>query len=131
MNAGEAIDIFLQPGEYFAGDRGFRVRTLLGSCVSITLWHPRLRVGAMSHFLLPARPGGARPDGRYGDDALLLMLNELRAHGVAARDCEAKVFGGGDMFPARLREGPSIGQRNGAAARALLAASGIAVVSDS
>jgi chemotaxis receptor (MCP) glutamine deamidase CheD len=62
------IDIFLQPGEYFVGDASYRVRTLLGSCVSITLWHLRLKIGAMSHFLLgsSARVPGAELDARYG-----------------------------------------------------------------
>lgn len=127
----DVIDIFLQPGEYFAGDASFRVRTLLGSCVSIVLWHPRTRVGAMSHFLLPARPRGALPDGRYGDDAMVLMLTELKLHGVRGRDCEAKIFGGGDMFPHQWRDGPSIGERNGAAARELLAGYRIPVASES
>jgi chemotaxis protein CheD len=35
--------------------RAFSIRTVLGSCVSITLWHPVKRVGGMCHFLLPTR----------------------------------------------------------------------------
>jgi chemotaxis protein CheD len=75
----KAIDIFLQPGEFFVAQGSCKIRTLLGSCVAITLWHPRKRIGAMSHFLLATR--GQRPvielDGRYGDEAMLLMLHEL------------------------------------------------------
>ncbi len=131
MESADLIDVFLQPGDYFVGDAGFRVRTLLGSCVSITLWNARRRVGAMSHFLLPARTEGTEPDGRYGDDALSMMLAELGELGVRPGDCEAKIFGGGDMFPGQARRGPSVGEKNGAAARALLAAHGIVVVSES
>ncbi len=40
------IDVFLQPGEHFVGDADCRIRTLLGSCVSITLWHATRRLGA-------------------------------------------------------------------------------------
>jgi hypothetical protein len=36
----KVIDIFLMPGDVFVGDEQYRVRTLLGSCVSVTLWHP-------------------------------------------------------------------------------------------
>lgn len=122
-------DIFLQPGEYFVGDEAFRVRTLLGSCVSITLWHPGARIGAMSHFLLPGRGGAGTPDPRYGDDALDLMVAGLRARGIAARECQAKIFGGGDMFPGHQSDRPCIGTQNGAAARAMLAARGIGVLS--
>ncbi|MDC8756459.1 chemotaxis protein CheD [Janthinobacterium fluminis] len=119
------IDVFLQPGDYFVGDAGFRVSTLLGSCVSITLWQPQLRIGAMSHFLLPARaPGGADDgdlDGRYGEEALALMLDELARLGVRGGACEAKIFGGGNMFARRRCDGGGVGRQNGETARRLLA----------
>ncbi|HEX8613995.1 MAG TPA: chemotaxis protein CheD [Telluria sp.] len=121
------IDVFLQPGDFFVGDKDFRVRTLLGSCVSITLWHPGARIGAMSHFLLPGCSKDAEPDARYGNDALDLMVAGLRAHGVAAAECQAKVFGGGNMFPSRRSPQAGIGTQNGAAARTLLAGYAIAV----
>ena len=41
----DLIDIFLQPGEYFVGDADYQIRTMLGSCVSMTLWHPGKRIG--------------------------------------------------------------------------------------
>ncbi len=125
MENSDVIDIFLQPGDYFVGDGSFRVRTLLGSCVSITLWHPATGLGAMSHFLLPGRSGHDIPDARYGEDALALMITELRRFGVRAGDCVAKVFGGGNMFPSRLRNRPGIGSQNGEEAKRLLASYGI------
>lgn len=128
------IDVFLQPGEQFVGDAGYRIRTLLGSCVSITLWHPERRVGAMSHFLLPAR--GRRtslePDGRYGEESMCLMLQELKRMKVNPAQCEGKIFGGGDMFPGKARtNGFDVGKRNGEAARALLRTHGVQIVSES
>jgi chemotaxis protein CheD len=129
-----SIDTFLYPGQFFVGDARHRVRTLLGSCVAITLWHPQLRVGAMSHFLLSSREQGtsAALDARYGEESLQLMLDELKRRRVPATQCEAKVFGGGDMFPNRLSRGPlHVGRRNGEAARRLLHAAGIAVKSES
>ena len=131
MENWDLVDVFLQPGDYFVGDAGFRVRTLLGSCVSITLWSPLRRIGAMSHFLLPTRPEGAEPDSRYGDDALSMMLAELADLGVRPGECEAKIFGGGDMFPGQRRHGVHVGEKNGTAARGMLASRGIAVVSES
>ncbi len=130
-------DIFLLPGDYFVGSAPHRVRTLLGSCVSMTLWDPVRRIGAMSHFLLTGRSKGGRPDARYAEDALALMLAELAALGVAPKDCVAKVFGGGNMFPTLVsrngdasRSNGDVGRRNGEVARALLAAHGIPVVSE-
>ena len=142
--ADKHVDVFLQPGEYFVGGAAHRIRTVLGSCVSVTLWSPALRVGAMSHFLLASRGGGARPladvrgldlnklDGRYGDEALRLMLHELALRKVAPAQCQAKIFGGGNMFPAQNATGAAaIGRRNGEAARDLLQAHGIEIVSES
>ncbi|NVM75967.1 chemotaxis protein CheD [Duganella sp. SG902] len=131
------IDIFLMPGDYFVGDAQYRVRTLLGSCVSITLWHPGLRIGAMSHFLLPGH-GRRRADrpadkpGMYGADAMQLLLDGLARQGVPLAQCQGKIFGGANMFPrsarGRVRD---IGAQNGDFARALLQQHGIHVVSES
>lgn len=129
------VDVFLQPGELFVADAGHQIRTILGSCVSITLWHPVLRIGGMSHFLLPTRGGPADLgvlDGRYADEALQHMLAQMRALGVEPTQCQAKIFGGGNMFPGHMHAGViNVGQRNGEAARALLQQNGIVLTSES
>ena len=129
------LDIFLQPGELFVADAGFQIRTILGSCVSITLWHPESCLGGMSHFLLPTRGKAvARKDldGRYGDEALQLMIDDLHARGVEPQECQAKIFGGGNMFPGQVKaSGISVGRRNGMAARELLQLRGIKVTKES
>lgn len=132
--ADQLIDLFLQPGEYFVGGASYRIRTLLGSCISITLWHPARRIGAMSHFLLPQRErrraGGL--DARYGEEALLLMESELALLDIPLAACQAKIFGGGDMFPQHARRhAAKVGRSNGEAARGLLQAHGVTVVSES
>ncbi|SFM83177.1 chemotaxis protein CheD [Rugamonas rubra] len=126
------IDVFLMPGDCFVGDQQYRVRTLLGSCVSITLWHPARRVGAMSHFLLPGsnRKAGAGRAGLYGADAMDFLLAELERRAVPPAQCQGKLFGGGAMFP-RSAKVPDIGSQNAACARELLRQHGIAVVSES
>lgn len=132
----DLMDIFLQPGEYFVADAGYQLRTMLGSCVSITLWHPLSRIGAMSHFLLPTRGQTAGPvqelDGRYGDEALELMRLDLQRAGVRISQCQAKIFGGGNMFPRHARaEHMHVGRRNGEAARKMLNHHGIPIISES
>jgi chemotaxis protein CheD len=89
----------------------------------------------MSHFLLPSR-GSAEPaadrDARYGDDAMLLMLGELRRLGISPNQCQGKVFGGGNMFPDRALAGAiNVGQKNGEAALDLLNHYGVPIVSES
>lgn len=94
------IEIFLQPGEFYFGDESTRIRTLLGSCVSITLWHPKRCIGGMCHYMLPSR-GGRRavsPDGRYADEVIDLFLREIALAKSHPSEYEVKLFGGGNMF---------------------------------
>lgn len=95
------IDIFLQPGEYWFDGAGTRIRTLLGSCVAITLWNPQRRLGAMCHIMLPVRGalvGKSAADGRYADEAVTLMLKDIKRAGCRPSEFEAKLFGGGSMM---------------------------------
>lgn len=127
-----AIEIFLQPGEVYFGDRDTRIRTLLGSCVSITFWHAGLRLGGMCHYLLPERKGDSqgRQDGRYADEALRLLFDEMRAAGTRPHDYQAKIFGGGRMFSPSAGSGRlDIGRRNIEIGQRLLQGYGLAPVS--
>jgi chemotaxis protein CheD len=94
-------ECYLHPGEFAFAASGTRLRTILGSCVAVTFWHPRLRLGAMCHYLLPARPSakGGPPDGRYAAEVLPLILGHFTSQGIPPRDLEVKMFGGGSMFP--------------------------------
>jgi chemotaxis protein CheD len=133
-HAPDPIEIVLWPGEHFVGDARHRICTLLGSCVSITLWHPKYRIGAMSHFLLPSRKGHAprELDGRYGEEVICIMLAKLAALRVDPSQCVGKIFGGGNMFPSHGHSDErNVGIKNGEAARALLRAHRIPIVSES
>ena len=127
----EVLEIFLQPGELFFGEGATRIRTLLGSCVAITLWHPRRKFGGMCHFLLPSRPGGpkgGKPDARYADEAMTLFLAEIARTGTRCAGYEAMLVGGGDQYPGvRTHPSRSVSQRNLEAARELTRRHGIRV----
>jgi chemotaxis protein CheD len=126
--------VFLHPGEFIVGDEHYRISTLLGSCVAITLWHPARKIGAMSHFLLPTQGGRGRswPSGRYGDEVLDLMLGELAQLQIPPHECQAKLFGGSSMFPQGDGVDPAgIGKMNGRMARHMLQAHGLPIVSES
>ncbi|MCX7088506.1 MAG: chemotaxis protein CheD [Methylococcales bacterium] len=101
------LDIFLQPGDFYFGDRETRVRTLLGSCVAFTVWHPKLLIGGMCHYLLPENKQLNRNielDGRYANEALLLFLHEINNAGTRPADYEVKMFGGGNQFPGHVTD---------------------------
>jgi chemotaxis protein CheD len=96
------LDVVLHPGQFWFGNNDFRIGTLLGSCVAITMWHPRTRAGGMCHYLLPSRGWAAQDDepldGRYGDEALEMFMQEIERVGTFPEDYQAKLFGGGSQF---------------------------------
>lgn len=124
-----AIEIFLQPGEVYFGEQDTRIRTLLGSCVAFTVWHPGLLVGGMCHYMLPKHPGrkhGAL-DGRYADEALELMLRGIQNAGTCPKEYQVKLFGGGHMFSAHQAVSEDhVGAKNVEMARVLMKRHGFA-----
>jgi len=114
------IDVSLLPGELYFGDAPMRVRTLLGSCVAITMWHPQRLVGGMCHYMLPSRQQqGRQLDGKYADEAMQLLLREAARHHTRPQDYQIKLFGGGSMFPG-YSQPTNIAHSNVKAARLLL-----------
>lgn len=96
-------DRTLLPGQVHFGSAPAKLSTLLGSCIAVTLWHPKRKMGGMCHFMLPERPPtqsrvGTGLDGRYGDEALQLLLRAAERAGCPPQECEFKLFGGGCMF---------------------------------
>ena len=131
IELGSGIDIFLHPGEWYFGDRHTRIHTTLGSCIAVTVWHPRLKLGGMCHYMLPGRREvGDELNARYGGDALQLLVAEIRQMGTCAADYEAKLFGGASMFDVGP-QGSSVARRNVEAAEALMAGHGFAVAARS
>ncbi|WP_153131643.1 chemotaxis protein CheD [Dechloromonas hortensis] len=131
--AAQDIDeIFLNPGEFHFGHGNTRISTLLGSCVSITLWHPRRRIGGMCHYMLTERkrPANAPLDGRFGSEAFELFLQHVEAAGTRPGEYQAKLFGGGNMLSGPSGGRLEIGPRNVAHGRQLLASRHIALLAE-
>ncbi len=131
------LDIFLHPGDYYFADRDTRIRTVLGSCVAMTFWHPHLRVGGMCHYMLPERGGERRTvdrpaaDGFYADTAIALLLEEIDAAGAPHNEYQVKLFGGGSMFPeANKNRTNRLGIQNVQAARRLAKQHGFTYVAE-
>jgi chemotaxis protein CheD len=126
------LEVFLGPGDLYFGDRQTRIRTLLGSCVAITLWHPLTLIGGMCHYMMPTRHGHTPHhdlSGRYGDEALQLLLDEIHAAGTSPHDYQVKMFGGGNQFPGHHAIAVDVASRNIDAGLHLLAEVGLEVTS--
>jgi chemotaxis protein CheD len=128
------LDIFLHPGDYYFADRDTRIRTVLGSCVAITFWHPQLLVGGMCHYMLPEsgiRHGTSDQPGRYADTAIALLLEEIALVGASYEEYQVKLFGGGSMFPeADKGRRVKLGIQNAQAAQRLVKQYGFTCVAE-
>ena len=104
----------LLPGQMHFGAQVGGLRTLLGSCVAVTIWHPKRKLGGMCHFLLPSRPrkAGDALDGRYGDEALEAMVELLRKAGTSPSEYQAHLCGGADTMPEGTSLKFNVGERN-------------------
>ncbi len=106
-------NIFLRPGEVYFSERPSIVSTVLGSCISVTMFCPERHIGAICHAMLPeeSAPGEAF---RYVDSSILNMLKGFDRYGIPRSHIEVKLFGGANMLPPsqfKSRDG-SVGKKN-------------------
>ena len=106
--------LVLMPGQMHIGPHASSLRTLLGSCVAITLWHPVRRIGGMCHYLLPKRTrrAGEPLDGRYGDEAVEAMVQTLQTLRADPKEFIAHLYGGADTLSGQGAGSFNIGERN-------------------
>jgi chemotaxis protein CheD len=93
------------------------IATLLGSCVAVCLFDPKLKLGGMNHFLLPSRTSAANTDTDIilsGDFSMEVLVNGLLNKGANKTRMVAKAFGGGTIVSS-IRM--AIGERNADFAR--------------
>ena len=72
--------------------------TILGSCIAVTLYSPRLRLGMLSHVVLPHSTGPTAYPAKFADTAVPYMLSTLQSRGANPESLVAKIAGGSCMF---------------------------------
>ncbi len=98
------IPVYLKPGEMYFSEEPAEVVTVLGSCLSITMFHRKRAMGGICHGLLPTcskeNPcGGSCLEGfKYVDCSIRRMISIFDQHKVRRSEIEVKYFGGADMF---------------------------------
>ncbi|MGM0369064.1 MAG: chemotaxis protein CheD [Bacillota bacterium] len=87
----------------------------LGSCVGVTLYDERTKIGGMAHVMLPKFPPN-RDSGnpaKYADTALDILVEKLEEAGARKSRFEAKIAGGAQMFDfSNSNDKMRIGARN-------------------
>jgi chemotaxis protein CheD len=129
---------YLKPGEMYFAEQSTLIVTVLGSCVSITMFSRRAGLGAICHGLLTRckgqlQCGGDCLDGfKYVDCSIRRMAALFYRRGVR-REIEVKRIGGADMYYRDInkREAVSDGNQNLTIAQQVLASEGLSLkVSD-
>ncbi|QTA81594.1 putative chemoreceptor glutamine deamidase [Desulfonema limicola] len=112
--------VFLRPGELFLSNNRasapVKVTTVLGSCISVILYNPRLKMSAMCHAVMPCCdqeyrcgkeiflkktgkcPFNCAEPNRYVNCVLNNMISHFRTQGAAIEETKVRLFGGADMF---------------------------------
>jgi len=106
--------IYLKPSEIHITKTPSMVETVLGSCVSITMFDRRSGVSMICHCLLPKcknenHCNGDCSDGfKYVDCSIRRMIAKYAAYDIKRSNIEVKVFGGADMFKTSAESANSI-----------------------
>jgi chemotaxis protein CheD len=130
---GRYTRVTIEPGEYFSCGNATVISTLLGSCVAACLYDPIRKIIGMNHFMLSSPhysqelPIYASEAGRYGINAMELLINDMLDKGAVRRSLRAKVFGGASIFRSTESVGTflGVGQVNSRFIKVFLANEGI------
>ncbi|MFN3603147.1 MAG: chemotaxis protein CheD [Leptonema sp. (in: bacteria)] len=89
--------IFLNPGEVIISKDPTVIKTVLGSCVAVTLYDKKNKRGGMCHFLLP-NFSQSEVSTKYGSVAIPLLIKKFLEMGTKKNNLESKVFGGASVL---------------------------------
>jgi len=94
----------------------------LGSCVGITLFDKKNKIGGMAHCMLPTYKGfEGQNKAKFVDSAVVELLNQMVRIGASRAGLVAKIAGGAHMFgKSQNNDLLKIGERNAAAGLAVL-----------
>lgn len=105
--------VFLKPGDLYISDIPTMVSTILGSCIAMTIFSKRLKMGGICHAMLPKSPYARELSAfRYADSAIFYMLSKFETLGIRKDEMEIKLLGGGDVIDRMNNDSASIGQKN-------------------
>jgi chemotaxis protein CheD len=124
-------EVFVNMGEISsAKSQGILTTVGLGSCIGVTLYDERAKVGVMGHIFLPrSRPNDhGAPPGKYADTGIPAMIDEAVRLGASKGRLQAKLAGGANLFPNLNLRSISIGQQNIDAVVQLLKQHGIPII---
>lgn len=122
--------VYLKPGEMCFCQVPVLVTTILGSCVAVTMWSPRLGLAAICHAVQPVCPKIAKgcPEHcmkkyHYVSCVIPEMIHLMTSRGAMADELEVKLFGGAAVLATPASQ--SVGRQNIEMARSVLRDNGL------
>ncbi len=92
----------LRIGECFLTKNPTMVCTVLGSCVAVTFYQPKIGIGGIFHALLPDSGAYTEEEAaqtcRFVNSSIQSLLTAVERHGGRSKDLQVKVFGGSELF---------------------------------
>jgi chemotaxis protein CheD len=113
--------IHLKAGEIYIGDKPRLVATVLGSCISVTMFNIRLKIASICHGALPKydknqyiSTDNYTESFKYVDFSINYMVEKLTNYGIKPQEIQVKLFGGADMFSFNYEYGNklTVGKQN-------------------
>jgi chemotaxis protein CheD len=110
----DASCTYLLPGEIFFSDAPSMVNTVLGSCISVTMFSHVQKIGMICHSMLPDSTAVYKKDQnefKYVDHSIEHMHMKFSALQICQKEIEVKLFGGSDMFEYKSKD-ETVGTKN-------------------
>ena len=104
INVNGRKSCFLKPADFYFTSEQMVIKTVLGSCLTITMFSKKLGVAAACHAVLPScRDKSCPPESctnkyRFVECVIPEMLRRFQKLGVDSDDIEIKMFGVADMI---------------------------------
>jgi chemotaxis protein CheD len=112
-------------GEIVVAQAPVILAAVLGSCVGVAAYCPRLRLGGLAHVVLPRANGLVTNPGKFADTAVPHLLALMERKGALRSELVIKIAGGACMFG---QGGPlQIGDDNAEVVLAVLQREGLRV----
>lgn len=123
--------VHLKIGECVITREPVLISTVLGSCVSVTFYHPRTHTSAMFHAMLPTQNGNKTTQGicAFADMGVESLIMRYQKLGIRLSQLEVKMFGGANTMRTKEREALGdildVGKKNADTALGVLARYGL------
>lgn len=132
----ELSRVYLRIGEIHISKEPTVITTVLGSCISVTMFSSRSAIGGMCHGFLPQCQDFGKCDKEFSeclkfvDCSIWRMVDRFRRYGIMPRDIETRMFGGASFSEKKNDTGRylSVGDKNIESARQVVVDMGLNLV---